>query len=83
MTKETTIKEIGEMLEHVVKHMATKDDLKDLATKNQIVGLRTQVTAIETDVRGMKHAKLETRVADLEDEVFGAHRSKHPKHVPL
>jgi hypothetical protein len=30
MAKETTLNEIGEMLAHVVKHMATKDDLQEL-----------------------------------------------------
>ena len=30
MTKKTTLKELGEMLGHVIKHMATKDDLADL-----------------------------------------------------
>jgi hypothetical protein len=27
--KETTLKEVGEMLAYVVEHMATKDDLKE------------------------------------------------------
>jgi hypothetical protein len=30
MAKPTTLEEIGEMLAHVVKHMATKDDIADL-----------------------------------------------------
>ena len=63
------------MVEHVVKHMATKDDLKDLATKEQIVSLHTQVNAIETQLRDMKHTKLQARVADLEEEVFGKVRA--------
>src|SRR5712672_1799670 len=61
MAKKTTLNEIGEMLAHVVKHRATKD---------QIIALHTQV--IETDIRDMKRQKLVTRVADLEEEVFGA-----------
>jgi hypothetical protein len=32
------------------------------------------VTSIETVIRSMKHAKLEARVADLEEEVFGKAR---------
>jgi hypothetical protein len=66
------------MLAHVVNHMATKDDIaelrKEVATKEQIVALHTQVNAIETQLRGMKHVKLQSRVADLEEEVFGAAR---------
>jgi hypothetical protein len=65
MPKKTTLKEIGEMLTHVVKHMATKDDIaevrKDMATKGQVVALHTQVTSIETQLRGMNYGKLETR----------------------
>ena len=65
MAKETTLNEIGEMLAHVVKHMATKD---------QIIALHTQVNSIETQLRGMQHVKLQSRVADLEEEVFGKTR---------
>ena len=65
MAKETTLNEIGEMLAHVVKHMATKD---------QIIALHAQVNSIETQLRGMKHVKLQSRVADLEEEVFGETR---------
>ena len=73
MTKKTTLKEIGEMLTHVVKHMATKDDIADLRTelKGDIVAVATQVNAIETQLRDMKHTKLQSRVADLEERVFG------------
>ena len=34
--KETTLKEVGEMLAHVVEHMATKDDLRSFATKEDV-----------------------------------------------
>ena len=74
MAKETTLNEIGEMLAHVVKHMATKDDIadirRDMATKDQIIALHTQVNSIETQLRGMQHVKLQSRVAGLEEEVF-------------
>ena len=33
MTKKTTLKELGDMLAHVVKHMATKDDLAAVETR--------------------------------------------------
>ncbi len=80
MTKKTTLNELGSMLEHVVKHMATKEDLAELRTElkgditnvsGQIITLQTQVNSIESDIRGMKHSKLEFRVADLEEKVFG------------
>jgi hypothetical protein len=75
MAKET-LKEIGEMLAHVVKHMATKDDIASMRTelKGDVVRVSEQVTSIETQLRGMKHVKLQARVADLEEEVFGRPR---------
>ena len=51
------------------------DIRKDTATKEPIVALHTQVNSIETQLRGMKHVKLQSRVADLEDEVFGRSRA--------
>ena len=78
MAKKTTLDEIGEMLTHVLKHMATKDDLADMrremATKEQIIALHGQVNAIETNIRGMQHVRLHARVADLEEKVFGKAR---------
>jgi uncharacterized protein YdbL (DUF1318 family) len=58
---------------------AVADDItdikRDMATKDQIIALHTQVNSIETDIRDMKGQKLVTRVADLEEEVFGAARA--------
>ena len=54
---------------------AVADDLSKLATKEQVIELATQVNSIETQLRGMKHGKLETRVADLEEEVFASRDS--------
>ena len=42
--KETTLKEVGEMLAHVVEHMATKDDLKGFATKEDLKAFREETT---------------------------------------
>ena len=79
MPKKTTLEEISDMLRHVVKHMANRDDIaeirNDMARKEQIIALHTQINSIETDLRGMKRDKLVTRVADLEDEVFGKSRA--------
>ena len=41
--KETTLNEVGEMLGYVVEHMATKDDIKDMANKGDIAALRTEL----------------------------------------
>jgi hypothetical protein len=43
-------------------------------TKDQIIALHTQVSSMEIELRDMKHTKLHARVADLEEEVFGAFR---------
>ena len=81
MVKKTTLNELGLMLEHVVKHMATKEDLNDglAEVRNEMatgfLTLQTQVNSIETDIRGLKHSKLEFRVADLEEKVFGKVRA--------
>ena len=77
MAKETTLNEIGEMLAHVVKHMATKDDITEVRRelKGDIVRVSEQVASIETQLRDMQHVKLQSRVADLEEEVFGAPRA--------
>ena len=66
-----TLKEIGEMLTHVVKHMATKEDLEKLATKDQLAALHEQVNSIEAE---LKHGRYETRLGNLEQKVFGAPR---------
>jgi len=45
---------------------AVADDIGDIrekvATKDQIIALHTQVNAIETEIRSMKHTKLQARV---------------------
>jgi ribosome-interacting GTPase 1 len=73
MAKKTTLKEIGDMLAHVVKHMATKEDIADIrremATKEQLAALHTQVSSIEAEI---KHGRYETRLGNLEIKVFGA-----------
>jgi hypothetical protein len=75
MPKKTTLKEIGDMLAHVVKHMATKEELEKLATKDQIIALHTQVNSIEAQLRSMNYVKIEDRIATLEEKVFGEVRA--------
>jgi hypothetical protein len=67
--KEITLNELGEMLGHVVEHMATKDDLAALrtelkadiadirttmATKADLTVLAEQVAGIERDLRTIR-----------------------------
>ena len=66
MAMKITLREVGQMLEHIVKHMATKDDIEQL--DRNIITLQTQVTSIE---RQLREAKTVIRLADLEEKVFG------------
>ncbi len=50
------------------------DIKRDMASKDQILALQSQVNAIETELRDTKRHKLVTRVADLEEKVFGHSR---------
>jgi hypothetical protein len=54
--------------------MAKKITRDKMATKDQVVTLHTQVDSIETELHVMKHVKLQSRVADLEEKVFGEAR---------
>ena len=73
MAKKITLKEIGDMLAHVVKHMATKDDIADLKIelKGDIARVQEQVNSIEAE---LKYGRYESRLGKLEDKVFGAPR---------
>jgi hypothetical protein len=69
MTKKTTPKELGDMLAHVVKHMATKDDIADIrremATKDDIKRLDTKLGKFEEHEID-KRLQLEVRVSAIE-----------------
>ena len=77
MATEITLASIAAQIEKGFGAVASDiaDIRKDMATKEQIIALHTQVNSIETQLRGMKHVKLQSRVADLEDEVFGRSRA--------
>lgn len=66
---EETLGEIGEMVGFVVERMVTKEDLNE-----GLFELHTQVNNIESDIRAMKSVRVEVRVADLEEKVFGKAR---------
>lgn len=50
--KETTLKELGEMLTHVVDHMATKDDIATLA--GQLTSMERELKAIRGDLDDLR-----------------------------
>jgi hypothetical protein len=41
-----------------------------------MIALHEQATSIDIQLRGMRHVKLQSRIADLEDAVFGGFRSQ-------
>jgi ABC-type transporter Mla subunit MlaD len=65
------IHDLTESVAHVVKNMATKDDIaeirRDMATKDQVIALHTQVNSME---RQLRETRTESRLADLEEKVF-------------
>jgi hypothetical protein len=75
MPKKITLDELGDMLAHVVKHMATKEDIADIrremATKEQLSALHAHVSSIETQLR---LGRYEQRLGDLEEQIFGEAR---------
>jgi hypothetical protein len=56
---------------------AVAEDIGDIrekmATKDQVLAVQTQVNSIE---RQLRDTKTEVRLADLEDEVFGASKAR-------
>ena len=84
MAKRITLEGIAKLIANLATRTdkgfaAVADDIadmrKDMATKEQLFALHTQVTSIETQLRGMEHVKLQARVADLEEHVFGKIRA--------
>ena len=64
--KKTTLNELSEMLTHVVKHMATKDDLAEI--KSTLDDHTRDLAVIKSDVtRNLdKRLQLEVRVTAVE-----------------
>jgi hypothetical protein len=59
--KNTTLKELGEMLAHVVKHMATKDDLAELETR-----LDTKIDTVKSNLSGQIN-RIDTKLTKFEE----------------
>jgi len=88
MVKKTTLKEVGQMLTHVVKHMATKEDVADLKKElkgdikkldDRLIGVEGKVSGIDKrlDAEAIRRddEKIPRRVANIEKKVFGASRA--------
>ena len=50
--KETTLKELGEMLAHVVKHMATKEDIANVVV--QLTSVERELKSIRRDLDDLR-----------------------------
>jgi ribosome-interacting GTPase 1 len=68
-TRHHSLNELGDMLTHVVKHMATKDDIANVQA--DIARVQEQVNSIETELR---YGRYEQRLGKLEEKVFGSAR---------
>ena len=77
MAKKTTLNELGEMLAHVVKHMATKDDIADMKheLKGDIGRVQEQVNSIEAQLR---LGRYETRLGNAPRAPLGIARVQYP-----
>jgi hypothetical protein len=81
--KKTTLNELGDMLTHVVKHMATKDDIARLDIR--IDKLDTKIDSVESNLTA-KIDRLDTKLTKFEEneidkrlqlEVRVTHVEKH------
>ena len=57
--KETTLKEVGEMLTHVVEHMATKEDVARIdlrldKVENRLERVETRLSSIESELASIR-----------------------------
>jgi hypothetical protein len=64
MAKETTLKEVGEMLAHVVEHMATKDDIARL--DKRIDKLDAKIDTVESNLAG-KISRIDAKLTKFEE----------------
>ncbi len=69
MVKKITLKEIGDMLAHVVKHMAMKEDLKD-GLDNLRTELKGEISSTRTELKG-DILSLQTQVTSIESQLRG------------
>jgi hypothetical protein len=81
--RETTLKEVGEMLTHVVEHMATKEEVADIKTEmmEQFEHVDKQFHALDGRLRDMANeiAVIHRRVERLEE--LGASNAGFAKEI--
>ena len=66
--KETTLKEVGEMLAYVVEHMATKDELA--ATNTELKSFRQEFNEFRDETR-QNFREIHAELADIRRDVEG------------
>ena len=77
---------LGDVVDDFGKRFDKIDDRLDnlgdevAAVKGKVDGINRR---LDTEAMQRTDLKLPRRVHDLEEEVYGAGRSKHPKHIPL
>lgn len=64
MAKQVTLDELGEMMSYVVENMATKDDIKDMATKNDIAAIRAEMATKNDLATGLASVRAEMATKD-------------------
>ena len=64
------IHDLTDSVQHIVKHMATKEDVAEV--KEQVAAVHTQVNSIE---RQLRETRTEVRLGNLEEKVFGGVRT--------
>jgi uncharacterized coiled-coil protein SlyX len=74
--KKMTLNELGDMLAHVVKHMATKDDLAAVETRldRRIDKLDAKIDRLDTKLSKFEENEIDKR---LQLEVRVSHIEKH------
>ena len=74
--KKTTLNELGDMLAHVVKHMATKDDVAAVETRldRRIDKLDSKIDRLDTKLTKFEENEIDKR---LQLEVRVSHIEKH------
>jgi len=58
--KETTLKELGEMLTHIVDHMATKEDVRAIV-REELEPVEARLTSIESELRSIRRDLIDLR----------------------
>ena len=86
---QTSLDELAAMVEHVIKHMATKDDVGEIVAE-RLKSVEQRLQAVASKIDGINRRldseaiqrtdlKLPLRVGELEAHVFGAARADQPQ----